>query len=112
MRKVKILEVDDEHLIRRLLEQNLKKQGYEVVTAGAGEEAIKIARAEQPALGLLDIQLPGMSGMDVLEKIKEFDEEIIVIMVTAHGGLDTAVNAMRIGAYDYINKPFNLDEMA
>jgi two-component system, NtrC family, response regulator AtoC len=112
MRKIKILVVDDEHLIRWSLEQNLKKQGYEVVTAGNGEDAIRIAREEQPDLVLLDIQLPGMSGMDVLEKIKEFDEEIIVIMVTAHGGLETAVNAMRIGAYDYINKPFNLDEMA
>ena len=61
---------------------------------------------------LLDIQLPGISGLEVLEKIKEIDEDIIVIMVTAHGGLETAVTAMRIGAYDYLNKPFNLDEMA
>jgi DNA-binding NtrC family response regulator len=112
MRKTRILVVDDEHLIRWSLEQNLKKQGYDVFTAGSGEDAMKLVREEQPELVLLDIQLPGMSGLDVLEKIKEFDEEIIVIMVTAHGGLETAVNAMRLGAYDYINKPFNLDEMA
>lgn len=112
MRKTKILVVDDEHLIRWSLEQNLKKQGYDVLTAGSGEDALKITREEQPELVLLDIQLPGMSGLEVLEKIKEIDEEIIVIMVTAHGGLETAVNAMRLGAYDYINKPFNLDEMA
>ena len=112
MRKVRILVVDDEHLIRWSLEQNLKKQGYDVLTAGSGEDALRLVREEQPDLVLLDIQLPGISGMEVLEKIKEFDDEIIVIMVTAHGGLETAVNAMRVGAYDYINKPFNLDEMA
>nr|WP_246561010.1 sigma-54 dependent transcriptional regulator [Geobacter grbiciae] len=104
--------VDDEHLIRWSLEQNLKKQGYEVVSAGNGEDALRLARDEQPDLVLLDIQLPGISGLDVLEKIKEHDEEIIVIMVTAHGALETAVHAMRLGAFDYINKPFNLDEMA
>lgn len=112
MRRTRILVVDDEHLIRWSLEQNLKKQGYEVVTAGNGEDALRIVREEQPDLILLDIQLPGMSGLEVLEKVKEFDDEIVVIMVTAHGGLETAVNAMRLGAYDYLNKPFNLDEMA
>lgn len=112
MRKTRILVVDDEHLIRWSLEQNLKKQGYEVLTSGSGEDALKIAREEQPDLVLLDIQLPGISGLEVLEKLKEIDDEIVVIMVTAHGGLETAVTAMRLGAYDYINKPFNLEEMA
>ena len=112
MRKAKIMVVDDEHLIRWSLEQNLRKQGYEVLTAGNGEDALKLVREEQPELVLLDIHMPGISGLEVLEKTKEFDDEIIVIMVTAHGGLETAVNAMRMGAYDYINKPFNLDEMA
>lgn len=112
MKRVRVLVVDDEHLIRWSLEQNLKKQGYDVTSAGSGEDALRLVREEQPDLVLLDIQLPGISGMDVLEKIKEFDDEIIVIMVTAHGGLETAVNAMRVGAYDYINKPFNLDEIA
>jgi len=111
MRKAKIMVVDDEHLIRWSLEQNLMKQGYEVLTAGNGEDALKLVREEQPELVLLDIHMPGISGLEVLEKVKEFDDEIIVIMVTAHGGLETAVNAMRMGAYDYINKPFNLDEM-
>ncbi len=112
MRRTKILVVDDEHLIRWSLEQNLKKQGYDVFAAGSGEDALRVYREEQPELVLLDIQLPGISGLEVLEKIKEMDEETIVIMVTAHGGLETAVTAMRIGAYDYLNKPFNLDEMA
>ncbi|MDD2852015.1 MAG: sigma-54 dependent transcriptional regulator [Desulfuromonadaceae bacterium] len=112
MKTSKLLVVDDEHLIRWSLEQNLKKQGYEVVTAGTGEDAMRLVREEQPDLVLLDIQLPGISGIDVLEKIKEHDDQIIVIMVTANSGLENAVNAMRLGAYDYISKPFNLDELA
>ncbi|MFA7402473.1 MAG: sigma-54 dependent transcriptional regulator [Pelobacteraceae bacterium] len=112
MKRNKLLVVDDEHLIRWSLEQNLKKQGYEVVTAGSGEDALRLVREEQPDLVLLDIQLPGISGIDVLEKIKDHDEDIIVIMVTANSGLENAVNAMRLGAYDYISKPFNLDELS
>jgi DNA-binding NtrC family response regulator len=108
----KILVVDDEHLIRWSLEQNLKKQGYEVVVASNGEEALKQVHEEPPDLVLLDIQMPGITGLEVLEKVKEIDEDIVVIMITAHGGLETAVSAMRMGAYDYINKPFNLDELA
>ncbi len=107
MRKAKILVVDDEYLIRWSLEQNLRKQGYEALTAENGEDALRLVREEQPELVLLDIHLPGISGMEVLEKVKEFDEDIIVIMVTAHGGLEPAVKAMRMGAYDYINKPFD-----
>lgn len=112
MRQQKILVVDDEHLIRWSLEQNLKKQGYEVVTAATGEDALKLLKDDVPDLMLLDIQLPGIDGLAVLERVKEMEEEIIVIMVTALGVLETAVKAMRMGAYDYINKPFNLDELA
>jgi len=112
MGKTKIMVVDDEHLIRWSLEQNLKKQGYDVCTAGTGEDALRLAREEQPDLVLLDYHLPGINGLEVLQRLKETDEDILVIMVTAQGGLETAVNTMRHGAYDYINKPFNLDEMA
>jgi DNA-binding NtrC family response regulator len=112
VRKHKILVVDDEHLIRWSLEQSLKKQGYEVSQAASGEDALKLTREEHPDIVLLDIQLPGINGLDVLEKIKEFDEEIIVIMITALGVVETAVKAMRMGAHDYISKPFNLEELA
>jgi two-component system, NtrC family, response regulator AtoC len=112
VKRNKLLVVDDEHLIRWSLEQNLKKQGYEVVTAASGEDALRLVREEQPDLVLLDIQLPGISGIDVLGKIKDHDEDIIVIMVTANSGLENAVNAMRLGAFDYISKPFNLDELS
>jgi DNA-binding NtrC family response regulator len=112
VRNSRILVVDDEHLIRWSLEQSLKKQGYDVVTAASGEEAVKQVQDESPELMLLDIQLPGMDGLQVLEKVKEIDGEIIVVMVTALGVLETAVKAMRLGAHDYINKPFNLDELS
>ncbi|MEN8686447.1 MAG: sigma-54 dependent transcriptional regulator, partial [Desulfuromonadales bacterium] len=112
MRNTKILVVDDEHLIRWSLEQSLMKQGYDVATAASGEEAVKQVQDEAPELVLLDIQLPGMDGLEVLEKVKEIDGDIIVVMVTALGVLETAVKAMRLGAYDYINKPFNLDELS
>jgi DNA-binding NtrC family response regulator len=112
MEKTRILVVDDEQLIRWSTEQNLKKQGYDVMTAENGEVALKLVSGEQPDLILLDIQMPGISGLEVLEKVKEIDEDIVVIMVTAQGGLETAVSAMRLGAYDYINKPFNFDEMS
>jgi two-component system, NtrC family, response regulator AtoC len=112
MKRSKLLVVDDEHLIRWSLEQNLTKQGYDVVTAASGEDALRLVREEQPDLVLLDIQLPGISGIDVLEKIKDHDDDIIVIMVTANSGLENAVNAMRLGAYDYVSKPFNLDELS
>jgi DNA-binding NtrC family response regulator len=112
VRQHKILVVDDEHLIRWSLEQNLKKQGYEVMTAASGEDALKLLKDESPDLMLLDIQLPGIDGLTVLERVKELEEDIIVIMVTALGVLETAVKAMRMGAFDYINKPFNLDELA
>ncbi|NCO51123.1 MAG: sigma-54-dependent Fis family transcriptional regulator [Deltaproteobacteria bacterium] len=110
--KNRILVVDDEHLIRWSLEQNLKKQGYDVSVAGSGEDALRILQEETPDLMLLDIQLPGMNGLEVLEKIKELEDDVVVIMVTALGVLETAVKAMRLGAHDYINKPFNLDELA
>ncbi len=112
MRNSRILVVDDEHLIRWSLEQSLKKQGYDVSTAASGEEALRQVQEDAPELMLLDIQLPGMDGLEVLEKVKEANSDILVVMVTALGVLETAVKAMRLGAYDYINKPFNLDELS
>ena len=100
MRQHKILVVDDEHLIRWSLEQNLKKQGYEVITAASGEEALKVVKEDSPDLMLLDIQLPGVDGLTVLERVKEQEEDLIVIMITASGVLETAVKAMR--SYNFV----------
>ncbi|MDT8316417.1 MAG: sigma-54 dependent transcriptional regulator [bacterium] len=112
MKKSKILVVDDEELIRWSLEQNLKGEGYEVLLASTGEEALRIAREEMPGLIFLDLQLPGISGMEVLQKVKEINKDIIVVIITALGVVEMVVKAMRLGAYDYINKPFNLDEVS
>ncbi|MEA3466332.1 MAG: sigma-54 dependent transcriptional regulator, partial [Thermodesulfobacteriota bacterium] len=112
MKNYRILVVDDEHLIRWSLEQSLKKQGYTVHTVGSGEQALEQVGKESPDMVLLDIQLPGIDGIETLEQIKEIDGDIGVIMITALGVLETAVKAMQLGAYDYINKPFNLDELS
>ncbi|MEJ2199563.1 MAG: sigma-54 dependent transcriptional regulator [Desulfuromonadaceae bacterium] len=111
MRHHKILVVDDEPLICWSLEKYLKKHGYEVSTAADGEEALKQVKEDPPDLILLDIQLPGIDGLAVLERVKAAEEDIVVIMVTALEVVETAVKAMRMGAYDYLNKPFNLDEL-
>jgi len=111
MDNAKILVVDDEHLIRWTLEQHLSKEGYEVYTAEDGEKALDMVAELMPDVVLLDNQLPGAPGIEVLGKVKEIDKNIIVIMITAHGLLETAVRAMKLGAYDYISKPFNLEEI-
>ncbi len=112
MKKTKILVVDDEELIRWSLEQNLLGEGYDVHLAATGEDALRITREEMPDLIFLDLQLPGISGMEVLQKVKEINKDIVVIIITALGVVEMVVKAMKLGAYDYINKPFNLDEVS
>jgi DNA-binding NtrC family response regulator len=109
MAKERILAVDDEYLIRWSLQQDLAKEGYEVLVAESGEEALRIVQESPPDLVLLDIQMPGIDGIATLEEIKKIDSEIVVIMITAYGMVDTAVAAMKLGAHDYINKPYNLE---
>lgn len=107
----KILVIDDEAATRRLMEQALKKQGYEMLTASNGDEGLKKVMEENPDIVLLDIQLPGIDGINVLQKIREGNKDVIVIMATAMDDLKVAVNAMRLGAYDYISKPFHIDDL-
>lgn len=107
----KVLVIDDEAPTRRIIEQTLKKQGYDVLLASTGDEGISLVIDESPDVILLDIQLPGMNGIDVLQKVKEINRDIVVVMATAMDDLKVAVKAMRLGAYDYINKPFHLDEL-
>ena len=110
--KKKILVVDDEELIRWSLEQGLTTEGYEVLTAANGEDALEMTREEMPDLIFLDLQLPGIGGMEVLQKVKEINKDITVIIITALGVVEMVVKAMKLGAYNYINKPFNLDELS
>ncbi len=110
--KGRILVVDDEELIRWSLEQSMTGEGYEVLTAATGEEAIKVVSDEMPDLVFLDLQLPGIGGMEALQKIKEINRDITVIIITALGVVEMVVKAMKLGAYNYISKPFNLDELS
>ncbi len=106
----KILIVDDEKSVRDSIGLILSNT-YEPLYAANGEEAIKIYQDEKPYLVLLDIIMPNTDGLQVLERLKEIDRSAVVIMVTAVTVLSTAIEAMRKGAYDYIQKPFNADEL-
>jgi two-component system NtrC family response regulator len=106
-----ILIIDDDTSLRRVLEYNLQEVGYAVGTAASGEEGLRLFDEVAPALVITDMQMPGMDGMQVLKAIKERSPETLVIMITAFGTVDIAVAAMKAGAYDYITKPFNRDEL-
>jgi DNA-binding NtrC family response regulator len=106
-----ILLVDDQDTIRFFLEKTLAQEGYETVTAKTGGEAIEKARQVMPELVLLDLKLPDMDGLEVLRKTKEIFPEICVVMITAFGDIETAVKAMKAGAYDFVSKPINLDQL-
>lgn len=108
----KILIVDDEPFNLDLLEQELTDLGYEVEKAGGGEEALEKLESLQPDLLLLDYMMPGMNGLDVLRELKKRRNNVPVIMITAYGTIERAVEAMKEGAYDFVPKPFEPDHMA
>jgi len=106
-----ILIIDDDTSLRRVLEYNLQEAGYAVATASSGEEGLARFDEVSPALVITDMKMPGMDGMQVLKAVKGRSPETLVIMITAFGTVDIAVEAMKAGAYDYITKPFNRDEL-
>jgi two-component system response regulator PilR (NtrC family) len=111
MEKEKILVVDDERSMREFLGIMLAKEGYGVTQCPDGETALKQVGEDIFDLVIMDIRMPKMDGIDALERIKEIAPETIVIMITAFASTDTAVRAMKKGAYDYITKPFKIDEI-
>jgi DNA-binding NtrC family response regulator len=111
MSKATILVGDDEPLIRWSLKERLTADGYAVEEAGSGQQALE-KLPEGVDLVLLDYRLPDMDGLTVLRKLKEFDQDVPVIMLTAFASVDTAVEAMKLGAFHFAHKPFNLDEVA
>ncbi|HET7618409.1 MAG TPA: sigma-54 dependent transcriptional regulator [Vicinamibacterales bacterium] len=111
MPKATILVVDDEALIRWSLTERLRAEGYQVLEADTGKAALE-KLPEGVDLVLLDYRLPDTDGVSVLRKIKEFDPDVLVILLTAYATVDTAVEAMKLGAYHFANKPFNLDEVS
>jgi DNA-binding NtrC family response regulator len=106
-----ILIVDDEEKIRRILGLMLRDQGHQVEEAGAGEEALAACGELHPDLVLLDLKLPGVDGLETLARVKESQPQASVIMMTAFGTINSAVEAMRRGAYDYVTKPFDNDAL-
>lgn len=106
-----ILIVDDQEDIRRSLTGILEDEGYQVLTADNGSDAIEMAREEVPDLVLLDIWMPGLDGIQTLERLKNLLPDLTVVMMSGHGTIETAVKATKLGAYDFVEKPFSLDKM-
>jgi DNA-binding NtrC family response regulator len=107
----RILIVDDEEHIRKILTIMLSKKGYETQTAQGGKEALEKIRASAFDAVITDMRMSGMDGLELLAAIKDYDPELIVLVVTAFSSVDNAIEAMRKGAYDYISKPFKEDEI-
>jgi len=107
----KILIVDDEKLMRISLETQLKKDGYQVKSVDNALDGLRMVKAEDYDVVVTDLRLPGMSGLDFLKEIKKHDPEVITVIMTAYGTLESAVSAIKEGAYDYIAKPFSTDEL-
>jgi DNA-binding NtrC family response regulator len=111
-KKIKIIVVDDELSIRESLKGWLQQDGYQVETAAGGLEALAKSAERRFDIMLIDVKMPEMDGLTLLKKIKETDPDIAVIMMTAHGAIQDAVEAMKLGAYDYLLKPFDLEEFS
>ena len=101
----KILIIDDEKSIVNILSISLKSDGYDVVSAYNGEEALNVFQKESPNIVLTDLKMPGMDGIEILKKIKELNSDAEVIIITGHGDMDSAIEALKFGASDFINKP-------
>ena len=111
MKPCSVLVVDDEKLIRWTLGQTLGRAGHNVLEAADGERALELARSERPGIVLLDLRLPGIDGMEVLRTLRREQPDCAVVMISAHGTLEMAVEAMKLGATDYLKKPFEPEEV-
>ena len=103
--------VDDEDLTLRTVSRGLRQDGFEVFTAASGEDALTIFAEQKPDLTLLDIVLPGIDGVEVLRRLKQANPAAIILMMSAYHMVDRAVEAMKLGAFDYLIKPFHLADM-
>ncbi len=106
-----VLLIDDDPSLRRVIEYTLEQGGYRVLAAASGEEGLDLFEREHPEVVITDIQMPGLSGYDVLARVKADCPEAVVIVITAHGTVEKAVEAMKKGAFDYLTKPFSRDEL-
>ena len=106
-----VLVVDDEPRIRRIVEMALGDRGYRVLTAPSAEEAQDVLERERVDAVVTDLQLPGRSGLELLSDIRRADRGLPVILITAYGTVESAVEAIKAGAFDYVLKPFGVDEL-
>jgi DNA-binding NtrC family response regulator len=106
-----ILVVDDEEIMREILETLLTRAGYDVLLAASGEEGLELARALPFDAAIVDIMMPGLDGIATLDEMKRIDEDLAVVMITAYASVESAISAMKGGAFDYITKPFKNDEV-
>jgi two-component system NtrC family response regulator len=106
-----ILVVDDDESVRRMVQLQLEEVGYQVLTASGALEGLALVEEHGPALVITDLKMPGTSGMDILKKVHAEHPETTVVMITAFGTIETAVEAMKSGAYDYVTKPIDFDEL-
>src|SRR5919108_464594 len=111
MARKSILVVDDERSQREILEMILSSEGYDVTTAASGEAAIKFAKDRRFDLALTDLKMTGMDGIELLQHLLAFDSSIVVILLTAHGTIESAKEALRRGAFDYLQKPFDREAL-
>lgn len=108
---IKILIVDDNKNMQIILKNLLEDEGYEIISSVTGKGGLKLFKEQSPNLILLDIRLPEMNGIDILQQITKIDSDIPIIMITAYGDVETAVETMKLGAFDYITKPFVNEEL-
>ena len=106
-----VLVVDDEQVLAAAMRDYLGRFGYAVKVKGSGEAALKLIDQEPPDIVVLDYRLPRMDGLEVLRKIKDSHPEIEVIMLTAHSSVESTVEAMNLGAFDFLNKPVDLEDL-
>ena len=111
MNSSSILVVDDDESLRRVIQVQLERVGYRVGTAPNGEKALSLLRQTPYDLAITDLRMPGLSGLDLLRRIRSDHPDVIVVMMTAFATIETAVEAMRAGAYDYVTKPVHPDEL-
>jgi len=111
MEKARILVVEDDDLMQGMLQDSLSKEGYEIIVASDGMNGWQEFKKSSFDVILLDLKLPKMDGMTLLSKIHETNSESLVLIMTAHGTVETAVKAMKLGAFDYVTKPFMVDEL-
>lgn len=107
----KILAVDDERGMRDLLRKVLSKEGYEVITAEDGEEGLNLIKENSFDIVIADLDMPIMNGIEMIKRAKDFDPNITIIIITAYASIESAVEALKLGAYDYLIKPFEIDEL-